>query len=77
MDADRLHLSCGAVQVQWVVDGKQPSSSGIITGKVRVTGPCFTIMIPLYSSKLLGEVGLSLLDAANKSAAAPSGIAYY
>ncbi len=44
----------------WVVDGKQPS------GKIKV----------LYDSavqKLLDEVGLSLLDAANKSAAA-SGI---
>ena len=51
MDADRTP---SLLQRCWVVDGKQPS------GKTKV----------LYDSaiqKLLGEVGLSLLDAANKS----------
>jgi hypothetical protein len=45
---------CKSLQRCWVVDGKQPS------GKIKV----------LYDSavqKLLDEVGLSLLDAANKS----------
>jgi hypothetical protein len=44
--------------LQWVVDGKQPS------GKIKV------LVYILYDSavqKLLDEVGLSLLDAANKS----------
>jgi hypothetical protein len=51
MDADRTP---SLLQRCWVVDGKQPS------GKIKV----------LYDSavqKLLDEVGLSLLDAANKS----------
>ncbi len=51
MDADRTP---SLLQRCWVVDGKQPS------GKTKV----------LYDSavqKLLDEVGLSLLDAANKS----------
>ena len=51
MDADRTP---SLLQRCWVVDGKQPS------GKIKV----------LYDSavqKLLGELGLSLLDAANKS----------
>ncbi len=51
MDADRTP---SLLQRCWVVDGKQPS------GKTKV----------LYDSavqKLLGELGLSLLDAANKS----------
>jgi hypothetical protein len=53
MDADRTP-SLQVLQRCWVVDGKQPS------GKIKV----------LYDSavqKLLDEVGLSLLDAANKS----------
>ncbi len=54
MDADRTP---SLLQRCWVVDGKQPS------GKIKV----------LYDSavtvqKLLDEVGLGLLDAANKSA---------
>ena len=51
MDADR---TLSLLQRCWVVDDKQPS------GKIKV----------LYDSavqKLLDEVGLSLLDAANKS----------
>ncbi len=51
MDADRTP---SLLQRCWVVDGKQPPS-----GKIKV----------LYDSavqKLLDEVGLSLLDAANK-----------
>ncbi len=53
MDADRTPSLLQRCQC-WVVDGKQPS------GKTKV----------LYDSavqKLLDEVGLSLLDAANKS----------
>ena len=51
MDADR---TASRMQRCWVVDGKQPS------GKTK----------DLYDSavqKLFGELGLSLLDAANKS----------
>ena len=55
MDADRTRTP-SLLQRCWVVDGKQPSSSG--KTKVRYDSAV---------QKLLHEVGLSLLDAANKS----------